>query len=113
MTGVLMVYILINLALGAALFILRDSAAYAAALIVLMLASGAAVIVRLTSISGRIGNNIEVITRGQLNQNVRKTGIKMFDFLSSRVNDFLLKIRGLIASFGDVSKRVMKDAHEV
>lgn len=113
MAGLLSVYILINIALGAVLFMLRDNVLAAAALIALMVASGAGFILWLTNASGRVRNNIEVITKGQLNQNVKKTGIKMFDLLSSRINDFLFKIRGLIASFGDVSKRVIKDAHEV
>lgn len=113
MTGMLLVYVLINLALGAALYMLRGNALASAALIAAMIAWGIVFLVWLAGKSGRVGNNIEVITKGQLNQNVKKTGIKMFDILSSRINEFLFRIRGLIASFGDVSKRVMKDAHEV
>lgn len=113
MTGLLLVYIVINIILGASLFMLRGNVLAVIALIVLMIASGVLFLIRLSKIAVRIGNNIELINKGQLNQNVKKTGIKMFDHMSSKINDFIYKIRGLIASFGDVSKRVMKDAHEV
>lgn len=113
MAGFLLVYILINIALGAALFMLRGNAAAAAGLIAAMIISGAGFTAWLASLSDRMKRNIQTIARGQLNQNVRRTGVKMFDMLSSGINDFLFTIRGLIASFGDVSKRVVKDAHEV
>lgn len=113
MTGLLMIYILINIALGAALFMLRSNEMAAIGLIALMIAAGAGVVAWMAGILDKIGNNVEVITKGQLNQNIRKTGIKIFDTLSSKFNDFLFRIRGLIASFGDVSKRVVKDAREV
>ena len=113
MSSLLLVYIIINIILGASLFMLRSSILAVVVLIILMTASGVSFLIGLNSIAGRIGNNIERINKGQLNQNVKKTGIKMFDHMSSRINDFLYKVRGLIASFGDVSKRIMKDAHEV
>jgi len=113
MTGLLSVYIIINIIFGASLFMLRSSILAVAVIIILMIASGVAYFIRLSKIAGRIENNIEQISKGQLNQNVKKAGIEMFDNMISKINDFLYKIRGLIASFGDVSKRVMKDANEV
>ncbi len=113
MAGLLALYLTISIILGAALFLLRGSGLNAAILIVLIIASGFISIVRLSSISRRIKFNIEAINKGQLNKNVKKIGIKMFDGISSAINDFLFKTRGLIASFGDVSKKVIKDAHEV
>lgn len=113
MAGLLSGYIVINVVLGVALYMMRSNELAVAVLIALMIASGVGFLVWLNSAVGKITNNIEVINKGQLNQNIKKTRIKMLDHLSSRINDFLFKIRGLIASFGDVSKRVMKDAHEV
>ncbi|HYE09745.1 MAG TPA: methyl-accepting chemotaxis protein, partial [Patescibacteria group bacterium] len=113
MTGLLLIYFVINIVLGITLFMLRSNTLAAAVLIVLMIASGVGFLFWLSSAAGKIRNNVELINKGQLNQNIKKTGIKMLDHLSSRINDFLFKIRGLIGSFGDVSKRVMKDAHEV
>ena len=51
----------------------------------------------LAVISGRIKLNIEMISKGQMNKNVRKTGIKMFDNISKAINDFLVKIRNIIS----------------
>ncbi len=113
MTGLLLVYLITSIILGAALFMLRSSELAAVGVISLMIATGAVFLILLNSIAVKVRNNIEVINKGQLNQNVKKTGIGMFDYLSSVINNFLFKIRGLIASFGDVSKRIMKDAHEV
>jgi len=113
MTGLLLVYIVINIILGGALFMLRSNAVAVAALIVSITASGVVFLTRFNGIAVTIGNNIEVINKGQLNKNVKKTGIHMFDHISSKINDFLFKVRGLIASFGAVSKRIMKNAHEV
>ncbi len=113
MTGLLLGYTVINFILGAALFMFRSNTLTAVVLIISMAVMGVVFLIWLNSISVRIGNNIEVINKGQLNKNVRKTGIKMFDDISSAINDFLFKIRRLIASFGDVSKKVIKDAHEV
>ena len=111
--GLLSLYLIINIVFGAALYLMRSSQLAAAALIILMTASGFVFIARLSSISGRIKHNIEEINKGQLNKNVKKTGIIMFDSIASAMNEFLLKIRSLIGSFDDVSKRIMKDAHEV
>ncbi|HPA54337.1 MAG TPA: hypothetical protein PL138_04490, partial [Bacillota bacterium] len=111
--GLLSLYLIINIVFGAALYLMRSSQLAAAALIILMTASGFVFIARLSSISGRIKHNIEEISKGQLNKNVKKTGIIMFDSIASATNEFLLKIRGVIGSFGDVSKRIMKDAHGV
>lgn len=113
MTGLLGLYIIVNIVLGAALFMLRGSEVTSALLIVLMISSGVAFILRLTNISGKVRNNIEVINEGQLNLNIKRTGNSMFDHMTSAVNEFLHKIRKLIASFNDVSKRVVKDAQDV
>ena len=51
----------------------------------------------LAVISGRIKLNIEMISKGQMNKNVRKTGIKTFDNISKAINDFLVKIRNIIS----------------
>ncbi|MDD3705990.1 MAG: methyl-accepting chemotaxis protein [Clostridiaceae bacterium] len=82
-------------------------------LIVLLIALGFIFVARLSSISGRIKLNIEMISKGQMNKNVRKTGIKIFDNISKAINDFLVKIRSLIGDFDLVSKRITKDAHEI
>lgn len=113
MIGLLGLYFIINIILGSALFILRGNEAYAALLIVLMVSSGAAFILRLNNIAGKVKNNIEAINEGQLNLNIKRTGNGIFDNMTSSVNEFLYKIRKLIASFGDVSKRVVKDAQDV
>ncbi|HYE84312.1 MAG TPA: methyl-accepting chemotaxis protein [Clostridia bacterium] len=113
MTGLLVLYLLSSVILGIALFFLRSSDLIAAILIVLIIASGYGFIIRLNSISKKVRLNVEAIHKGQLNLNVRKTGIGLLDGISSTVNDFLYKVRELIASFGDVSRRVMKDAQEV
>lgn len=113
MTGLLGLYIIINIILGAALYILRGNEVTAALLIVLMVSTGVSFILWLNSISGKVKNNIDAINEGQLNLNIKKTGNSMFDHMTSSVNEFLYKIRKLIASFGDVSKRVVKDAQDV
>ena len=113
MGSLFFVFILINIILGAGLFILRDNVAIVIALILSIVASEVLFFTRLNRIASKIENNIEVINKGQLNKNVKKTNISMFDQISSRINDFIFKVRGLIASFGAVSKKVMKDAHEV
>ncbi|HPM00351.1 MAG TPA: hypothetical protein PLS45_10745, partial [Bacillota bacterium] len=113
MTGFLSGYVLVNVILGAALFMLRSNVLAVIILMLLIISSGIIFMTRLKGVAVRIGNNIEVINKGQLNKNVRKTGIDMFDLISSRINDFLFKVRALIASFGVVSKKVMKDAREV
>lgn len=113
MTGFLFGYVVINVILGAALLMLRSNELAVIALLVAIISSGVVFMARFKSVAVRIGNNIEVINKGQLNKNVSKTGISMFDYISSRINDFIYKVRALIASFGVVSKKVMKDAHEV
>jgi len=113
MAGLLLAHIIINIILGASLFMLRDSILAVAAIIILMMASGVIFFIRLSAIAARIESNIEQISKGQLNQNVRRTDIKLFDHITTKINDFLYKIRGLIASFGDVSKRIMKDACDI
>lgn len=113
MTGMVILYLLINAVLGTALFILRGNSPVAALLIVLLALTGLAFIIRLSSLSGRIKNNVDAIKDGQLNLNIRKTGSWIFDGIAAAFNDFLFKIRKLIASFGDVSRRVVKDAYEV
>lgn len=113
MLGLLTGYILINVILGGALFMLRSNELAVIVLLILIVSSGIMLITRYKSVAAMIGNNIEVINKGQLNKNVRKTGIDMFDGISSKINDFIYKVRALIASFGVVSKKVMKDAHEV
>ncbi|MEA4845877.1 MAG: methyl-accepting chemotaxis protein [Clostridiaceae bacterium] len=113
MTGFLSGYILINVILGATLFILHSNELALIILLILIISSGIIFMIRLKGVAVMIGNNIEVINKGQLNKNVRKTGIDMFDYISSKINDFIYKVRALIASFGVVSKKVMKDAREV
>lgn len=113
MTGLLGLYLCVSMILGIVLFLFRGSEAPAVLLIVLLIALGLVVIIRLQNISRRIRNNAEAINEGQLNLNIRKTGSGMFDDIASAVNEFLYKVRKLIASFGDVSKRVVKDAREV
>ncbi len=113
MTGFLLGYTVINLILGTVLFMYRGNELAVIVLIIAMAATGLLFLAKLNSISSRIGNSIEEINKGQLNKNVKKTGIIMFDSIASATNEFLLKIRGLIGSFGDVSKRIMKDAHGV
>jgi methyl-accepting chemotaxis protein len=92
---------------------LRSSGLAVLVFISLMVASGVVLLTRMNIIALKVSNNIELINKGQLNQNVKKTGIRMFDYISLRINDFLVKVRGLMASFGNISKKVMKDAHEV
>ncbi|HRU42772.1 MAG TPA: methyl-accepting chemotaxis protein, partial [Candidatus Diapherotrites archaeon] len=113
MTGSLSGYVLVNVILGVALFMMRSNELAVIVLLFLIISSGIVLMSRLKGIAVKIENNIEVINKGQLNKNVRKTGIEMFDIVASRVNDFIYKVRALIASFGVVSKKVMKDAHEV
>ncbi|HOE57521.1 MAG TPA: methyl-accepting chemotaxis protein [Bacillota bacterium] len=113
MSVLLLGYILINIILGTALYILRDNLLAVIALVLSMAASGVAVLLRLNRTAIKIGNNIEVINKGQLNKNVGKTGINIFDNISSKINNLLCKVRNLIASFGAVSKRITKDANEV
>jgi len=113
MTGFLLGYTVINLILGTVLFMYRGNELAVILLIIAMAATGLLILAKLNSISSRIGNSIEEINKGQLNKNVKKTGIIMFDSIASAMNEFLLKIRSLIGSFDDVSKRIMKDAHEV
>lgn len=113
MKGSLTIYLLINVILGAALYFVCNSEWIAGLFIILIISTGFIFIARLIGISTRIRNNIEMINKGQLNKNVRKTGISMFDNISSAINDFLLRIRSLIANFDDVSKRITKDAHEI
>jgi len=113
MTGFLSGYVLVNVILGVALFMLRSNELAVIVLLLLIISSGIILMSRLKGIAVKIENNIEVINKGQLNKNVRKTGIDMFDLISSRINDFIYKVRALIASFGVVSKKVMKDAREV
>lgn len=113
MTGLVLVYLAAGIILGAVLFMMRGSELAAAVLIILMIAQGAAFLLWLNGISAKIRSNVDTISKGQLNQNVRNTGIRMFDSLSSSINDFLFRIRGLIASFGDVSNRIIQDANEV
>jgi len=113
MTGFLLGYTVINLILGTVLFMYRGNELAVILLIIAMAATGLLILAKLNSISSRIGNSIEEINKGQLNKNVKKTGIIMFDSIASAMNEFLLKIRSLIGSFEDVSKRIMKDAHEV
>ncbi|MGE5630820.1 MAG: methyl-accepting chemotaxis protein [Caulobacteraceae bacterium] len=102
-----------SLLLGIIMFIMRENVVLLAALILLMIAAACAFTLTFTAISKRIRRNIETINKGQLNLNVRKTRFRVFDSISAGFNDFLNKIRGLIASFSDVSKRVVKDAHEI
>jgi methyl-accepting chemotaxis protein len=111
--GSLTLYILINIVLGTALYLMRSSQLTSAALIVLMIVSGLVLFARLSRISERMKLNIEEINKGQLNKNIRKAGIGMFDNIVASMNDFLFKTRSLIGNFDDVSKRVIKDAHEV
>ncbi|HOR86600.1 MAG TPA: hypothetical protein PLL98_08945, partial [Bacillota bacterium] len=73
MSGLLSGYMVINIILGTALYILRDSIPIAIALILSMAASGVVVLVRLSSIASKVEKNIEVINKGQLNKNVKKT----------------------------------------
>lgn len=113
MTGSILVYIIISAVLGASLFVLRGNDLAVIILISAMTAIGIYFQARMKNVAAKISNNIEVINKGQLNLNVRKTGICMFDQVSSKINDFLFKVRNLIASFEDVSRRVMKDAKEV
>ncbi len=113
MSGLLIGYTVVNIILGIALYIFRNNLPAAAALILSMTASGVVVLIRLNNISTRITNNIEVINRGQLNKNIRRANTGMFDRLSSKTNEFIVKVRKLIASVGDISSRIMKDAHEV
>ncbi|MGE5679151.1 MAG: methyl-accepting chemotaxis protein [Pseudomonadota bacterium] len=113
MTGMVVLYLLLNAVLGTALFILRSNSPVAILLIVLLALTGLAFIVRMSSLSGRVRNNVEAINDGQLNLNIRKTGSWIFDGIAVSVNDFLYKVRKLIAAFGDVSRRVVKDAYEV
>ena len=109
----LFAFIMINIILGTGLFILRDNSLIVVALIISIIASGTLFLIFINRIASKIGKNIEVINKGQLNKNVKKTNISMFNGISSKVNDFIFKVRGLIASFGAVSKKVIKDAHEV
>lgn len=92
---------------------LRSNDTAAAILIVLIIASGLILVTRLNNISRRIKHNVETINGGQLNLNIKKTGVGLLDDITSAINEFLYKVRKLIASFGDVSKRVVKDAHDV
>ncbi|HOE56512.1 MAG TPA: methyl-accepting chemotaxis protein [Bacillota bacterium] len=109
----LFAFIMINIILGTGLFILRDNSLIVVALIISIIASGTLFLIFINRIASKIGKNIEVINKGQLNKNVKKTNISVFNGISSKVNDFIFKVRGLIASFGDVSRKVIKDAHEV
>ena len=113
MAGLLLGYTVIDIILGTVLFMYRDNELAVVALIIAMAATGLLFLAKLNSISARIGNNIESINKGQLNKNVKKTGIIMFDNIASGMNEFLSKIRSLIGNFEDVSKRIIKDAHEV
>lgn len=113
MKGMLIFYFLINIVFGAALIFFRSNIFIAATLLVLIIVSGPIFINRLNSISRRIKRNVEEINEGQLNLNIKKTGAGFLDDIASAVNAFLHKIRVLIASFGDVSRRVVQDAHEV
>jgi len=113
MAGLLGLYLVVNVILGAALFMFRGSEVLSVLLIVLMIASGAAFILQLNNISVRVRNNVKAINEGQLNLNIKKTGNSMFDNMAAAVNEFLYRIRKLIASFSDVSKRVVKDARDV
>ncbi|HOM44086.1 MAG TPA: methyl-accepting chemotaxis protein, partial [Bacillota bacterium] len=113
MTGSLSGYVLVNVILGVALFMMRSNELAVIVLMLLIISSGIVFMTRLKGVAVKIGDNIEVINKGQLNKNIRKTGIDMFDLISSRINDFIYKVRALIASFGAVSKKVMKDAREV
>jgi methyl-accepting chemotaxis protein len=109
----LWVYFLLNILLGSAAFLLRNDKISLLILLVLMAGGGMVLMLYLDKLSDRIQKNVETITKGQLNLNVRKTKFGMFDTISGKINDFLFKIRGLIASFGDISKRVVRDAREV
>lgn len=113
MTGLFFGYILINVILGGALFMMRSNGLAVIVFLFLIISSGIIFMTRFKGVAVMLGNNIEVINKGQLNKNVRSTGIGMFDYISSRINDFIYKVRALIASFGVVSKKVMQDAHEV
>ncbi len=113
MTGLFVLYLVVNSILGTALFIFRSSGLITAILILLIIAQGVFLIYRLGSYSKRIRLNIESIHKGQLNRNVKKTGVGFLDNIAASINEFLYKIRGLIGSFEDISKRIMKDAHEV
>ncbi len=109
----LFVFIMINIVLGALLFVFHNNSTIVIALIISMIALGMLFFARLNNIASGVGNNIEAINKGQLNKNVKKTGINMFDRISRGINSFIFKIRGLIASFGATSKKVVKDANEV
>ncbi len=113
MSGLLLSYAIINIILGTLLYILRNNSLAVIALILSMIALGTVILLRLNNIAARIENNIEVINKGQLNKNVKKTGIGIFDRISSRMNDFISKVRGLIASFGSINREVVKDAHAI
>ncbi len=113
MKGILVLYLFINLMLGAALFLLRSSGPAVVLFTLLLIASGPVFIIRLNSVSARIKNSAEAINNGQLNLNIKRTGTGFLDDMTSEVNSFLYKVRRLIASFGDVSGRVVKDAREV
>lgn len=113
MLNFLWVYLAINVLLGAAIFYLRSNEVLLLILLVAMAAAGMVLFLFLNGVSRRVQQNVETITKGQLNLNVRKTKFGMFDSIANKINDFLFKIRGLIASFGDISKRVVKDAREI
>ena len=92
MTGFLSGYVLVNVILGAALFMLRSNELAVIVLMLLIISSGIVFMTRLKGVAVKIGDNIEVINKGQLNKNIRKTGIDMFDLISSRINDFIYKV---------------------
>ncbi|HOM43855.1 MAG TPA: hypothetical protein PK481_10000, partial [Bacillota bacterium] len=98
MAGLLLGYTVINLVLGTVLFMYRDNELTVVALIIAMAATGLLFLSKLNSISARIENNVESINKGQLNKNVKKTGIIMFDSIASAMNEFLHKIRSLIGN---------------
>ncbi|HPW41297.1 MAG TPA: hypothetical protein PLW98_07285, partial [Bacillota bacterium] len=68
MTGFLSGYVLVNVILGAALFMLRSNVLAVIILMLLIISSGIIFMTRLKGIAVRIGDNIEVINKGQLNK---------------------------------------------
>ena len=75
MTGLFSGYILINIILGGALFMMRSNGLAVKVFLFLIIASGIIFMIRFKGVAVMIGNNIEVINKGQLNKNVRNTGI--------------------------------------
>lgn len=113
MTNLIWVYLILNILIGSVIFFLRSNEVLLVILLLIMTVTGMVLISYLNRVSKRVQQNVETIAKGQLNLNVRKTRFGMFDSISNRINEFLFKIRGLIASFGDISKRVVRDAHEI